>query len=76
MKTIFDIDFITSEFEINGLRVDALGLDKDGSSFIIIEYKRDKNFSIIDQGYTYLALLLNNKAEFILIYNEKTNNAL
>jgi hypothetical protein len=35
-----------------------------------IEYKHDKNISVIDQGYAYLALLLNNKAEFILVYNE------
>ncbi|MFZ1875504.1 MAG: hypothetical protein WAU25_00560, partial [Nitrososphaeraceae archaeon] len=25
---------------------------------------------VIDQGYAYLALLLNNKADFILLYNE------
>lgn len=32
---------------------------------MIIEYKRDKNFSVIDQGYAYLSLMLNNKADFI-----------
>jgi predicted transport protein len=37
---------------------------------VIIEYKRDKNFSVIDQGYAYLSLMLNNKADFILEYNE------
>ena len=37
---------------------------------MIIEYKKNKNFSIIDQGYAYLALMLNNKADFILEYNE------
>src|SRR5215204_3973518 len=70
MQTIFGIEFVTSEFELNNLRVDTLGFDKESNSFIIIEYKRDKNFSVIDQGYAYLALLLNNKAEFILKYNE------
>lgn len=39
-------------------------------TFVIIEFKRDKNVSVIDQGYAYLALLLNNKADFILLYNE------
>ncbi len=43
---------------------------------MIIEYKRDKSFSVIDQGYAYLALMLNNKADFILEYNEKTKNNL
>jgi len=76
MQTIFGIEFVTSEFELNNLRVDTLGFDKESNSFIIIEYKRDKNFSVIDQGYAYLALLLNNKAEFILRYNERGKNQL
>ena len=76
MHTILGIEFVTSEFELNGLRVDSLGYNKESNSFAIIEYKRDKNFSGIDQGYAYLALLLNNKAEFILLYNEKNKNPL
>lgn len=71
MNAVFNIDFVTSEFELDGLSVDSLGFDKDSRSFVIIEYKREKNISVIDQGYAYLALLLNNKAEFILIYNER-----
>jgi RecB family endonuclease NucS len=63
MKTIFDLDFITSEYTLNDLRVDTLGYDQESKSFVIIEYKRDKNFSVIDQGYAYLALLLNYKAD-------------
>jgi hypothetical protein len=70
LKTIFGVDFVTSEFELNGLRVDTLGFNKESKSFVVIEYKRDKNISVIDQGYAYLALLLNNKADFILVYNE------
>jgi RecB family endonuclease NucS len=50
MHTIFGIDFITREFELNGLRVDSLGFDRGSNSLIIIEYKREKNFSVIDQG--------------------------
>ncbi|GAG40493.1 unnamed protein product, partial [marine sediment metagenome] len=29
-----------------------------------------------DQGYSYLSLMLNNKADFVLEYNEKTNHSL
>ena len=72
MKTIFGYKFIASEFQLNDLRVDSLAYDIDSNSFVIFEYKRDKNFSVIDQGYAYLALLINNKAEFVLINNEKT----
>lgn len=71
MKTIFDIDFVASEFELKGLRVDSLGYDQESKSFIIVEYKRDRNSSVVDQGLAYLALMLKNKAEFVLKYNEK-----
>ena len=73
MKTIFNLEFVTSEFELDRLRIDSLGFDKQSKSFTIIEYKREKNFSVIDQGYAYLSLLLNNKAEFILKFNENKN---
>lgn len=71
LQTIFGFEFVTSEFELDRLRVDTLGFDKESKSFVVIEYKRDKNISVVDQGYAYLALLLNNKADFILVYNER-----
>jgi len=73
---IFGLTFITTEFALNTLRIDTLAFDEDTKTFVIIEYKRDKNFSVIDQGYAYLALLLNNKADFVLEYNEKCNTNL
>lgn len=76
LETIFGIHYVTSEFELNGLRVDTLAFDKESRSFVIIEYKKDRNFSVIDQGYAYLALLLNNKADFILAYNELMDDIL
>lgn len=68
---IFGLHFICSEYQLNNLRIDTLTFDEETNSFIIIEYKRDRSFSVIDQGYAYLALLLNNKADFILEYNER-----
>ena len=76
LKTIFGLEFITSEFILDDLRIDSLAYDEESSSFVIIEYKRDKNFSVIDQGLAYLATLLKNKAEFILLYNEKTSKSI
>jgi len=61
---------------LNGLRIDTLAYDNENNSFVIIEYKRDKNFSVIDQGYAYLSLMLNNKADFILEYNENCDRNL
>lgn len=76
LKTIFGLELVRSEFSLNNFRVDTLAFDKESSSFVIIEYKRDKNFSVIDQGYAYLSLMLNNKADFILEYNENCKDTL
>lgn len=76
LETIFGLKFICTEFQLNGLRIDTLAYDEESKSFIIIEYKRDRSFSVIDQGFAYLSLMLNNKADFILEYNEKMNNNL
>ena len=66
LQTLLGLDFIKTEFSIGSFRIDSLAFDSEKKSFVIIEYKRDKNFSVIDQGYAYLSLMLNNKAEFIL----------
>jgi predicted transport protein len=76
LKEIFGLEFVKSEVALGNLRIDTLAFDNETKSFVIIEYKKDKNFSVIDQGYAYLALLLNNKADFILEYNEFKNKSL
>ena len=76
LKEIFGLEFVKSEVSLGNLRIDTLAFDNEPKSFVIIEYKKDKNFSVIDQGYAYLALLLNNKADFILEYNECKNKSL
>ncbi len=76
LKTIFGLEFVKSEFALNKFRLDTLAFDKEANAFVIIEYKRDKNFSVIDQGYAYLSLMLNNKADFILEFNENLDKTL
>lgn len=76
LKSIFGLNFVKSEFSLNNFRIDTLAFDKDAGTFVIIEYKRNKNFSVIDQGYAYLSLMLNNKADFILEYNESSKETL
>lgn len=76
LKTILGLDFVRSEFGLNNFRIDTLAFDKEANAFVIIEYKRDKNFSVIDQGYAYLSLMLNNKADFILEFNENLDKTL
>jgi predicted transport protein len=76
LSTILGLDFVKSEFALNNFRIDTLAFDKEANAFVIIEYKRDKNFSVIDQGYAYLSLMLNNKADFILEFNENLDKTL
>ena len=76
LNTLLGLEFISTEFRLNNLRIDTLAFDRESGSFAIIEYKRDRSFSVIDQGYAYLALMLNNKADFILEYNEKSKKSL
>ncbi len=73
LKTILNYDFIETEFTVGNFRIDSLAFDQETKSFKIIEYKNVKNHSLVDQGYTYLKLLLERKADFVLKYNEKMN---
>lgn len=70
LEFLFDLTFIKSEVVCEQFRFDTLCWDNENSSFIIIEYKNTKSFSVIDQGYSYLSVMLNNKSDFVLEYNE------
>lgn len=76
LQNIMGLLFVKSEFTIKNKRIDTLAYDKQTNAFIIIEYKRDKNYRVVDQGLTYLNLMLQNKAEFILTYNETLKDTL
>lgn len=71
LSEIMRLTLVRSEFSIKNKRIDTLAYDEQANAFIIIEYKRDKNISVIDQGFTYLSLMLENKADFIVEYNEQ-----
>lgn len=71
LELLTGLTFVKSEFSIKNKRIDTLAFDQESKAFIIIEYKRDRNSSVIDQGFTYLSLMLQNKADFILEYNEQ-----
>jgi hypothetical protein len=76
ISDIFGYVFVSTEFTISEYRIDTLCFDEENSSFVIVEYKRGSSYSVIDQGYSYLSTMLNNKAEFILEYNEKNDATL
>ena len=70
LSAIMGLVLVKSEFTIKNKRIDTLAYDQQACAFIIIEYKRDKSISVVDQGFTYLSLMLENKADFIVEYNE------
>lgn len=76
LSELMGLTLVKSEFTIKNKRIDTLAFDKQTSAFIIIEYKRDKNLSVVDQGFTYLSLMLENKADFIVEYNESLKTSL
>lgn len=71
-----NLELVKSEFQIKDKRIDTLAFDEESNAFIIIEYKRGKNYSVVDQGFTYLQLMLDNEADLVLCYNETLNKKL
>jgi predicted transport protein len=75
-ESVFNLKFIQSELSVDKYRIDTLCYDSETNSFVIIEYKKGSSYSVIDQGYTYLQLLLNNKPEFLLVLSQYFNKVL
>lgn len=76
LTEVMSLTLVRSEFTIKNKRIDTLAYDDQAKAFIIIEYKRDKNVSVVDQGFTYLGLMLENKADFVLEHQGQLNSAL
>lgn len=73
LQEIFGLNFIATEFSVQNFRFDTVAFDESIKAFVIIEYKKDKNISVVDQSLAYLSTMLNNKAEFLILYQEKFN---
>jgi len=73
---LFNVEFVESELTVGKYRIDTLCYDEENNSFVIVEYKKGDSYSVIDQGYTYLQLLLNNKSDFLLTLSKHFNRFL
>lgn len=71
IETLMGLRLIKSEFYLRGKRFDTLAFDPKNKSFVIIEYKRDKNSNMVDQGYEYLNILEGNKEAGVLALNNR-----
>lgn len=76
LAVLTGLEFVSTEFSIQNQRLDTLAFDHETNSFVIIEYKRSSNASVLDQGVSYLNTLLKYKADFILEYHENTGKML
>lgn len=73
MSTMFGISFLAREYstgKVHRGRIDSLGLDENFSP-VIFEYKRTINENVINQGLFYLDWLMDHKAEFRFLVQEK-----
>lgn len=67
LDTLLSIIFLAHEYTTSfGGRIDSLGIDKNGSP-CIIEYKKNQNDNVINQGLSYLRWLLDHKADFEML---------
>lgn len=79
LETLFGLKFVSGasnqEFHIpvqeQEFYIDTLAFDEAQKSFVIIEYKKDRSFSVIDQGFAYLSAIVNHKADLILELNDR-----
>jgi len=71
LEELLNIIFLAHEYPTSfGGRIDTLGIDKDGAP-CIIEYKKNQNDNVINQGLSYLYWLLDHKADFEKVCQNK-----
>lgn len=75
LSAITGYRLLQTEFAVGSYRMDSVAYDEEQKAFVIIEYKRGQNETLVDQGYAYLKTVLDRRADFVLLYNEKTGEA-
>ena len=76
LEVFFGLKFVSSEFTIDHFRCDTLAFDKESQSFVVIEYKKQTDKGLFDQGLGYFELMASRQADFLMEYNEKTDKHL
>jgi predicted transport protein len=71
LPSLLGISFVCTEMTVEEFRLDTLAYDEERNAFVIIEYKNGQNYSVVDQGMSYLQVLLSRKADFVLEYNNR-----
>tara|TARA_X000001036_G_scaffold434351_1_gene473578 strand:- start:1213 stop:2175 length:963 start_codon:yes stop_codon:yes gene_type:complete len=76
MEEFLNLEFVCSEYSIDGFRLDSIGFDHENKCFVIVEYKKGSSYSVVDQGSTYLSIMYDRLSDFILEYNDRTGSNL
>lgn len=77
LEPLLKVRFLASEYstgEVHRGRIDTLGLDQYNAP-IIVEFKRDVESTVINQGLFYLNWLLTHQAEFQLLVQNRLGAA-
>tara|TARA_B100000965_G_scaffold317706_1_gene278314 strand:- start:258 stop:1220 length:963 start_codon:yes stop_codon:yes gene_type:complete len=74
MEEFLNLEFVCSEYSIDGFRLDSIGFDHENKCFVIVEYKKGSSYSVVDQGSTYLSIMYDRLSDFILEYNDRTGS--
>ncbi|MHC5225908.1 DUF5655 domain-containing protein [Ignatzschineria sp. LJL83] len=72
LTTLTGLTLVKSEFTLKQFRFDTLAFDEEKKAFVVIEYKRDKSTSVVDQGISYLNAMLDYRDSLVLEYNEQS----
>lgn len=76
LAQITGLQLVKSEFTLQQYRLDTLAYDPETKAFVIIEYKKDRFSSVLDQGATYLNTVLKHQSDVLMEYNERFNKNL
>lgn len=70
LGTLLRLQFVATEFRVSDrCRIDTLAYDEESESFVVIEDKNVRNISLVDQGFDYLAAILDRKERVVLEFN-------
>ena len=72
LTTLTGLTLVRSEFPLKQFRFDTLAFDEERQAFVVIEYKRDKSQSVVDQGVSYLNAMLEYRDSLMVEYNEQS----
>lgn len=72
LDALLGVKFLKTEYTIHGGRIDTLGIDENNCP-VIIEYKRNRDENVINQGLFYLDWLMNHRGDFEILVRDNSN---